>query len=64
MSYEKMYKTTATLWIGDAEDQPVVKVDKEEIIEGYEVKINQLKLGYHITAFINLEVAPVQPQDL
>ncbi len=34
MSYEKMYKTTATLWIGDAEDQPVVKVDKEEIIEG------------------------------
>lgn len=34
MSYEKMYKITATLWIGDAEDQPVVKVDKEEIIEG------------------------------
>ena len=24
------------------------------------VKINQIKLGYHITAFINLEVAPVQ----
>ena len=35
----------------------------EEIIEGYEVKINQLKLGYHITAFINLEVAPVQKPD-
>ena len=28
-----------------------------------EVKINQLKLGYHITAFINLEVAPVQKPD-
>ena len=35
-------------------------LEKEEIIEGYEVRINQLKLGYHITAFINLEVAPVQ----
>ena len=38
-------------------------IEKEEIIEGYEVKINQLKLGYHITAFINLEVAPVQKPD-
>ena len=39
------------------------RIEKEEIIEGYEVKINQLKLGYHITAFINLEVAPVQKPD-
>ena len=39
------------------------RLEKEEIIEGYEVKINQLKLGYHITAFINLEVAPVQKPD-
>ena len=38
----------------------IERLEKEEIIEGYEVKINQLKLGYHITAFINLEVAPVQ----
>ena len=38
-------------------------LEKEEIIEGYEVRINQLKLGYHITAFINLEVAPVQKQE-
>lgn len=36
------------------------RLEKEQIIEGYEVKVNQLKLGYHITAFINLEVAPVQ----
>ena len=36
------------------------RIEKEEIIEGYGVKINQIKLGYHITAFINLEVAPVQ----
>ena len=38
----------------------IERLEKEEIIEGYEVKVNQLKLGYHITAFINLEVAPVQ----
>ena len=38
----------------------IERLEKEEIIEGYEVKINQLKLGYHITAFINLEVARVQ----
>ena len=41
----------------------IERLEKEEIIEGYEVKINQLKLGYHITAFINLEVAPVQKPD-
>ena len=41
----------------------IERLEKEEIIEGYEVRINQLKLGYHITAFINLEVAPVQKQE-
>ena len=40
----------------------IERLEKEEIIEGYGVKINQIKLGYHITAFINLEVAPVQEQ--
>ena len=35
----------------------IERLEKEEIIEGYEVKINQLKLGYHI------EVAPVQKPD-
>ena len=38
----------------------IERLEKEEIIVGYEAKINQLKLGYHITAFINLEIAPVQ----
>ena len=28
----------------------IERLEKEEIIEGYEVKINQIKLGYHITA--------------
>lgn len=41
----------------------IERLEKEKIIEGYEVKINQFKLGYHITAFINLEVAPEQKQE-
>ncbi len=41
----------------------IEKLENEQIIEGYEVKVNHLKLGYHITAFINLEVAPAQKPD-
>ncbi len=41
----------------------IERLEKEGIIEGYEVRINQIKLGYHITAFINLEVAPAQKQE-
>ena len=35
-------------------------MEKEHIISGYEAKINQTKLGYHITAFVNLEIIPAQ----
>ena len=38
----------------------IEKLEKENIITGYEAKVNEIKLGYHITAFINLELAPVQ----
>lgn len=38
----------------------IEKLEKEDIITGYEAKVNEIKLGYHITAFINLELAPVQ----
>lgn len=38
----------------------IERLEKEEIITGYVAKINEMKLGYHITAFINLELAPVQ----
>lgn len=38
----------------------IERLEKEEIITGYEAKINEMKLGYHITAFINLELAPIQ----
>ena len=41
----------------------IERLEKEEIIEGYGVKINQIKLGYHITAFINLEVSPIDKKD-
>lgn len=36
------------------------RLEKEDIITGYSARINLLKLGYHITAFINLEVEPIQ----
>ena len=38
----------------------IERLEEEGIIQGYEAKINQLKIGYHITAFINLEVAPAR----
>lgn len=38
----------------------IERLEKEEIIVGYEAKVNALKLGYHITAFINLELEPSQ----
>lgn len=38
----------------------IERLEKEEIIVGYEAQVNEIKLGYHITAFINLELAPVQ----
>ena len=36
------------------------RLEKENIIVGFEAKVNPLKLGYHITAFINLEIVPAQ----
>lgn len=38
----------------------IERLEKEGIISGYEAKVNHAKLGYHITAFINLEIQPVQ----
>lgn len=38
----------------------IERLEKQGIIKGYEAKIDQLKLGYHITAFINLEMTPKQ----
>ncbi len=39
------------------------RLEKKGIIKGYHTDIDWLKLGQHITAFINLEVAPSQKQE-
>jgi len=36
------------------------KLEKEGVIKGYMAVIDPVKLGYHITAFINLEMSPKQ----
>jgi len=33
VAYDKMYKTTATLWLATNADQPVIKIEREEIKE-------------------------------
>lgn len=35
-------------------------LEKEGILTGYTAIVDQIKLGYHITAFINLEMIPSQ----
>lgn len=41
----------------------IERMEKEGIIEGYSVCVDNIKLGYHITAFINLEMEPVQKEE-
>ena len=41
----------------------IERLEKENIISGYTARINQTKLGYHITAFINLEIIPAQKEE-
>lgn len=41
----------------------ITRLEKQGILKGYHTDIDWLKLGYHITAFINLEVAPNQKPD-
>ncbi|GKX66808.1 Lrp/AsnC family transcriptional regulator [Inconstantimicrobium mannanitabidum] len=38
----------------------IEKLEKSGVITGYNAKVDQLKLGYNITAFINLEMSPKQ----
>lgn len=38
----------------------IARLENEGIITGYSAQINLHKLGYHITAFINLELSPKQ----
>ena len=41
----------------------IERLEEEGIILKYEAKVDYKKLGYNITAFINVEVAPVRKQD-
>lgn len=36
----------------------IERLEKEGVISGYHAQINPVKLGYHIIAFINLDVIP------
>lgn len=36
----------------------IEKLEKDGVITGYHAQIDPVKLGYHILAFVNLEVAP------
>ena len=41
----------------------IEKLEKQGIISGYHAVVNPIKLGYHISAFINLEMTPNQKPD-
>ena len=41
----------------------IEKLEKQGLISGYHAMVNQYKLGYHIKAFINLELPPNQKPD-
>ncbi len=36
----------------------IERLEKEGFITGYQAQVDEQKLGYHITAFINLEMTP------
>ena len=38
----------------------IEKLERQGIISGYRAVVNPIKLGYHISAFINLEMTPNQ----
>ncbi len=41
----------------------IERLEKEEIIEGYTAVVNHKKLGFPISAFISLEIQPVQKEE-
>lgn len=38
------------------------KLEKDGVIKGYTAKLNRQKLGYNITAFISMDVQPLQKE--
>jgi len=51
---------TETFLSSPAISARIARLENEGIITGYSAQINLHKLGYHITAFINLELSPKQ----
>ncbi|MBR1568120.1 MAG: Lrp/AsnC family transcriptional regulator, partial [Lachnospiraceae bacterium] len=41
----------------------IERMEKSGIIEGYHASINPFALGYHIKAFISLEIEPVRKKE-
>lgn len=41
----------------------IEKMEKEGFITGYHAQVNPVALGYHIKAFINLEVSPTDKKE-
>lgn len=37
----------------------IEKLEREKIISGYHAAVDPMKLGYHIIAFVNLDVSPI-----
>ncbi len=42
----------------------IERLEREQIITGYHAKVDPVKLGYPITAWINLEVLPEEQEEL
>lgn len=40
----------------------IERLEREDIITGFHASINPVKLGFHITAFINLEMSPIKKE--
>jgi len=41
----------------------IEQLEKKDYISGYQAVINPIKMGYHIKAFVNLEVEPTSKQE-
>ena len=50
----------ATFLSSPAVSARIEKLEREKIITGYHAAVDARKLGYHITAFVSLDVPPVE----
>ncbi len=41
----------------------IERLEREGIIKGYHAQVDWEKLGYHITAYVNIEVEPIQKKE-